>query len=179
MKKPTDRQLAARARLEARLRAVPREARPLEFAKDMWEVGHKWALPLALTLCFHDGGEPPEWVRTAWLGAYCALRDFRAKNWEQVLGEAGEKGAHRKNRKLHAELRYRIVCLVLKSGKATTEVFKEIAKELKADGIKTSYAMVRDIYYSPEGKGLRVLIERARDEIKRARDEGLNSDFLA
>jgi hypothetical protein len=138
----------------------------------MWEAGHKWALPLALTLCFLKEGQPPEWVRLAWLKAYRTLRDFKAKNWEDVLGSPQGKGAHRKNRKLHAELRYRIVCRALESTKVVPETFEEIAEEIRADGIAVSAATVKAIYYRPEARALRALI-------KAAREHGLNSDFLA
>jgi hypothetical protein len=152
------------------LEVKPIKERPLAFLKLMLDAGHKEALPIALTICLREGGEPPEWLRRAWLKAHEAARE--GNDWNGALGSPSGKGAHGKDRKLHDTLRHRIVCRVLENGKVIPEVFKQIAEEIKADGIKVSASTVKSIYYRPEGRMLRVLI-------KWCKRHGFNSDFLA
>jgi hypothetical protein len=120
--------------------------------------------------CLGVNRKPPEWVRLAWLKACEAAEE--SGNWNEVLGSPAGKGAHRKNRKLHRDLNYRIVSRALKAPKVVPSLFSDIADELKADGVNISAATVKTIYYRPEARVLRILIRWCADN-------GLNSDFLA
>jgi hypothetical protein len=138
--------------------------------KPLLESGLKEALPIALMFCLAVNRKPPKWVRLAWLKACKVARE--SNNWDEVLGSPAGKGAHRKNRKLHDDLSYRIVSRALKSAKVVPSLFSDIAGELKADGVNISAATVKTIYYQPKARMLRIVI-------KWCKDHGLNSDFLA
>ena len=58
------------------------------------------------------------------------------------------------------------------SKKIVPKLFEEIADEIKADGINVTTTIVKNIYYSPEGKGLRMFIEMTESL-------GFDSSFLA
>jgi hypothetical protein len=137
--------------------------------RTLFEAGNKSALPGALAFCLRVGRKPPKWVCAAWVKAY---EDATVKSWDEVLGSPPGKGTHRENRKLHKALTGRIVRRVLENGKVVPEVFEQIAKEIKADGIKISASTVKSIYYRPQGRMLRIVIEWCERH-------GLNSDFLA
>jgi hypothetical protein len=147
--------------------------------KASFEARNRTVLPRALKLCLDADMELPKWLRLGWQEAYEDAS--KHKSWDKALGRPGGKGKHTKNRKLHDELRHRIVCRVSeltrkrgdkKRDKKETGLFNKIADEMKADGIKISGGTVRDIYYDEGSKLLRKLAEW-----RKAR--GLNSDFLA
>jgi hypothetical protein len=144
----------------------------LDFLEAQFKANVKEALPLALMCCFTAGTMPPEWVRRAWLKACEDAKKRKIKSWDEVLGPPVAKGTHGKTRELHDGLRYRVVRRVMDSKKIVPKLFEEIADEIKADGINVTTTIVKNIYYSPEGKGLRMFIEMTESL-------GFDSSFLA
>ncbi|MGD9597627.1 MAG: hypothetical protein AB7G76_06320 [Steroidobacteraceae bacterium] len=65
----------------------------LDAYEQSFKSGNKYALMCALRECARASLPMPDWVATAYIGAFDCVSFYRAKTWDDVFGPALPKGA--------------------------------------------------------------------------------------
>jgi hypothetical protein len=111
----------------------------LDWAKQRFWRGDKWALAYALYACaLHHPDRPlPEWVTRAVVDAfYKLIISLEYSSWDQVFGPPHLKGAHVDQKRLEFEKRFALWVMVTKlreDGMSCDDAFHLAAKKFHRD----------------------------------------------
>jgi hypothetical protein len=138
-KKPqSNSELDAAYAFKIRYASLSSEDQFLDFAKERFWRGDKFALAYALYACaLHHPDRPlPEWVSHAFVDAfYKLIISFKYSSWDQVFGPPHRKGAHVGQKQVEFEKRFGVWVMVtkLREEMSRDEAFHIAAKEFHLD----------------------------------------------
>lgn len=69
-------------------------AQELKELYDIYKAGNSQAIMEALFVCSLNSLPLPRWCESAFLSAYRNVRQYKAKNWDDVFGSPHKKGIH-------------------------------------------------------------------------------------